>query len=500
MTNPASSSATRVTLTDSSSVVSGVPTKLFISGTWRDAEGHRTFPVVDPSTGETLALVADATISDATVALDAATAARHDWARTPPRFRSEILRRTFDLLLQHADDVAVLMTRETGKPLAEAKAELQHGAEFLRWFSEEAVRVQSNSFTIPDGTGQALVRKRPVGVIYAITPWNSPLATVTRKIAPALAAGCTVVLKPADLTPLTALYLAQLFSKAGLPAGVLNVVPTSDPSAQSDTLLSDSRIEKLTFTGSAPVGVALLRLAAASVRRTTVELSGNVPLIIFDDADIDAAVAYTVRVKFCNGGQTCTAPNRLYVQEDVADEFVTRLASAVRNLSIGRGSAPGTTMGPLIDYRAVKRVTRLVDDAVARGAHVVAGGHPIDRPGSFFEPTIIDHLQPGSEILTTEIYGPVAAVTRFTSEEDAISLANDTESRIVSYAFTEDLARTQRLFDLLKAGMIGINVSVAEPSAPFGGIRDSGLEWEGGLEGIDGYLETIYSLIPVVNG
>jgi succinate-semialdehyde dehydrogenase / glutarate-semialdehyde dehydrogenase len=486
---------TTTTISDGTVTVAGVPTGLFVQGEWRASSSGRTFDVLDPSTGAVIASVADGTVADAQAALDAAVAAQDAWAATPPRRRSDVLRRAFELVREHTEDLAALMALEMGKPLAEARGEVTYGSEFIRWFSEEAVRVNGRYGTNPEGTGRTLVLKRPVGPVYAITPWNFPLAMATRKIAPALAAGCTVVLKPADLTPLTALFLTQLFAEAGVPAGVLNVVPTSDAPAQSAALLPDPRLRKLTFTGSTPVGVALLRLAAGNVLRTSMELGGNAPFLVFDDADLDVAVPAAVAAKFRNMGEACTAANRFYVQEGVADEFVARFSAAVRDFRLGRGSEPGTTMGPLIDDRAVAKATRLVEDAVSRGAQVVVGGTPVDGPGSWFRPTVLDRVQPGSDVLSTEVFGPVAPITRFGTEAEGVRLANDTEFGLVSYAFTQDLARGQRLAERLQSGMLGLNVGViANTSAPFGGVKASGLGREGGPEGIEEYLETVYVL------
>ncbi|KQO62455.1 NAD-dependent succinate-semialdehyde dehydrogenase [Curtobacterium sp. Leaf261] len=485
------------TITDGVVTIHGVPTGVFVDGTWRSSGSGATFDVRDPSTGEVIASVADGTPADAMAALDAAVAAQEAWASTPPRQRSDVLRRAFDLVHEHAEDMAALMTLEMGKPLAESRGEVTYGAEFLRWFSEEAVRITGGYSTNPEGTGRAVVLKRPVGPVYAITPWNFPLAMATRKIAPALAAGCTIVVKPADLTPLTTLYLAQLFVEAGLPAGVLNVVPTSDAPGQSGPLLADPRLRKLTFTGSTPVGSALLKLAADNVLKTSMELGGNAPLLVFDDADVDTAVTAAMLAKFRNVGEACTAANRFFVQDGIADEFTARLTERVRGFVIGRGREDGTTMGPLIDAKAVGKASDLVDDAVTRGARLVVGGEPVDRPGTYFAPTILDDVQPGSRILTTEIFAPVVSITRFSTEEEGIRLANDTEFGLVSYAFTKDLARAQRLAERLESGMLGVNMGViSNASAPFGGVKSSGLGREGAHEGIEEYLETVYMLTP----
>lgn len=485
------------TVADDNVSVEGVPTGLFIGGSWRAASGGATFPVRDPSTGEVLAEVADATPEDGVAALDAAVAAQDSWAATPPRQRSDLLRAAFDLVREHAEDLAALMTLEMGKPLAEARGEVTYGGEFLRWFSEEAVRIGGDYRTNPEGTGRAIVLKRPVGPVYAITPWNFPLAMATRKIGPALAAGCTVVVKPAELTPLTTLFLVELFRRAGLPDGVLNVVPSLDAKGLSEPIIADRRLRKLTFTGSTPVGSALLKQAADNVLKTSMELGGNAPLLVFDDADLDTAVTAAMLAKFRNVGEACTAANRFFVQEGIADAFTAALTAKVDEFRIGRGSEEGTTMGPLIDDRAVDKAARLVDDAVSRGARLVTGGQRVDRPGTYYAPTVLDDVQPGSDILTTEIFGPVVSITRFTTEEEGIRLANDTEFGLIAYAYTSDFARGQRLAERLETGMLGLNTGVVSNAAfPFGGVKSSGLGREGSHEGIEEYLETVYVLTP----
>jgi len=485
------------TVSDDHVAVADVPTGLLIGGSWRAASGGATFPVRDPSTGEVLAEVADATPEDGIAALDAAVAAQEAWASTAPRRRSDILRRAFDLAHEHEDDLAALMTLEMGKPLAESRGEVAYGSEFLRWFSEEAVRISGDYRTNPEGTGRGIVLRRPVGPVYAITPWNFPLAMATRKIGPALAAGCTVVLKPADLTPLTTLFLVELFRRAGLPDGVLNVVPSRDAKALSEPIIADRRLRKLTFTGSTPVGSALLKQAADNVLKTSMELGGNAPLLVFDDADLDEAVTAAMQAKFRNVGEACTAANRFFVQEGIAEAFTAALTAKVDGLRIGRGTEDGTTIGPLIDDRAVDKAAGLVDDAVQRGARLVTGGERVDRPGTFYAPTVLDEVPPGSDILTTEIFGPVVSITRFATEEEGIRLANDTEYGLVAYAFTTDLRRGQRLAERLETGMLGLNTGVVSNAAfPFGGVKSSGLGREGSHEGLEEYLESVYVLTP----
>ena len=480
-----------------SDLLARVPDGLFIGGRWRPAEDGATLSVADPSSGETVKTIASATVADGTAALDAASEAFPAWAATPPRERAEILRRAFDLLQERKEDVALLMTIEMGKPLAESRGEVAYGGEFLRWFSEEAPRIQGRYGTNPEGSGRTIISQHPVGPCFLITPWNFPLAMATRKIAPALAAGCTVVVKPAALTPLTTLFLARILEDAGLPAGVLNVVTTSSSGPVSEAIIADPRLRKLSFTGSTPVGQQLLKQAADGVLRTSMELGGNAPFVVFDDADLDAAVAGAIAAKFRNIGQACTAANRFIVHRSVAEEFSRRVTEKVAGFVVGRGTEDGVTVGPLIDDRAVEKADSLVRDAVERGATVRTGGSVIDRPGSYFEATVLDGVQPGSKILREEIFGPVLAIATFDDEDEAIRLANDTEYGLVSYVYTRDLARGQRLIERLETGMMGLNVGVvSNASAPFGGWKQSGLGREGGAEGIHEYLETKYTLTP----
>nr|WP_091184327.1 NAD-dependent succinate-semialdehyde dehydrogenase [Microlunatus flavus] len=474
-----------------------VPTGLFVGGEWRASSNGRSFAVDDPATGSTLAEVADGTAEDAAAAMDAAAEAAGSWARTAPRERSDILRRTFDAVRARADDFALLMTLEMGKPLAEAAGEVTYGNEFLRWFSEEAVRIGGRFGPNPEGTGRMLVSRHPVGPCHLITPWNFPLAMATRKVGPALAAGCTAVIKPADLTPLTTLLLIQVLTEAGLPPGVLNVVTTTDPGAVSGTVIADPRLRKLSFTGSTPVGRRLLAQAAEGVLRTSMELGGNAPFVVFADADVDKAVDGAMLAKFRNIGEACTAANRFIVAAEVADEFTAKVTARVQAMRVGRGTEEGVQVGPLINEKAREKADTLVSDAVGRGAEVVTGGHRVDGPGTFYEPTVVTGVRPGSRILAEEIFGPVLAVATFTDEEEGVALANDTEYGLVAYAYTRDLARAMRLVDALETGMVGINTGVvSNAAAPFGGVKQSGLGREGGLEGIAEYLETRYTLIP----
>lgn len=486
-----------MTDTRESDLLDSVPDGLLIGGTWRPAAAGATLTVEDPATGKTIKSIADAGAEDGMAALDAAVEAAAAWAATPARTRGEILRRAFDLLQERSEEFALLMTLEMGKPLAEARGEVTYGGEFLRWFSEEAVRITGRYGPNPEGTGRIIVSQHPVGPCFLITPWNFPLAMATRKIAPALAAGCTVVVKPAALTPLTTLYLARLLQDAGLPDGVVNVVTTSSSGAVSEPIIGDPRLRKLSFTGSTPVGQKLLAQAAPGVLRTSMELGGNAPFVVFEDADLDQAVKGALAAKFRNIGQACTAANRFIVHSSVADEFARRVTAAVNDFVIGRGTESGVTIGPLVDDKAVAKAEALVQDAVARGAELATGGSRIDGAGSFFEPTVLTGVAPGSDILREEIFGPVLAIATFDTEDEAVALANDTEYGLVSYVYTESLARGQRMIERLETGMMGLNVGVvSNAAAPFGGWKMSGLGREGGAEGIHEYLQTKYTLTP----
>lgn len=478
-------------------LLESVPDGLFIGGDWSPAISGSTLVVHDPATGEVIKTIADAAVEDGVAALDAAVNAAPAWARTPPRERAEILRRAFDLVQEHKDDVGLLMTLEMGKPLAESKAEVSYGSEFLRWFSEEAVRIFGRYGTNPEGTGRMIVSQHPVGPSFLITPWNFPLAMATRKIAPALAAGCTVVIKPPELTPLTTLYFVKLLAEAGLPPGVVNVITTSTSGKVSGPIIADPRLRKLSFTGSTEVGRRLLEQAAANILRTSMELGGNAPFLIFDDADLGAAVDGAMIAKFRNIGQACTAANRFIVHEAVADEFAARVTERVQAFKVGRGTEEDVQIGPLINADAVQKADALVRDATYRGAKVLTGGHPIEGPGTFYEPTVVTGVRPGSDILQEEIFGPVLSIVTFGDEDEAVRIANDTEYGLVGYAYTKDLARGQRLIDSLQTGMLGLNVGVvSNAAAPFGGVKQSGIGREGGFEGIQEYLSTKYTLTP----
>lgn len=474
-----------------------VPTKLYINGQWIDGSTGATIDVLDPATGKVLAKIADASVEDGKAAMDAAASVQETWAKTPPRVRGELLRKAFERVQELKDDFALLMTLEMGKPLSEAIGEVNYGSEFLRWFSEEAVRISGRYGSNPEGTGRAIISYSPVGPCYLITPWNFPLAMATRKIAPAIAAGCTMVVKPATLTPLTTLYFVKILEEVGVPKGVVNVITTSKSSAVSAPIIADSRLRKLSFTGSTQVGIALMKQAADSVLRTSMELGGNAPFIVFEDAEIDKAVEGALAAKFRNIGQACTAANRFIVHESLADEFAEKVTNRVKAMKIGRGTEDGVSIGPLIDANAVAKAKSLVDEAVSRGATLNTGGNQIDREGTFFEPTVVSNVQPGSEILTEEIFGPVLSIVKFKTEDEAVAIANDTEYGLASYVFTQNLARGQRLIESLKTGMMGLNVGVmSNASAPFGGVKMSGLGREGGAEGIFEYLSTKYTMTP----
>jgi len=471
--------------------------QLFIGGAWVPAEGDKRLDVIDPADGSVLADVADGSTADALKALDAAAGAQAEWAATSPRSRGEILRTAFELITARADDFAELMSLEMGKTVAEAKGEVTYGAEFFRWFSEEAVRIHGRWMNDPAGVNRLLTIKRPVGPCLFVTPWNFPLAMGTRKIGPAVAAGCTMVLKPASQTPLTMLALADLLAEAGLPDGVLNVVTTTDSGGFSETLMKDDRVRKMSFTGSTPVGRRLVQQSADQLLRVSMELGGNAPFLVFADADLDAAVEGAMLAKMRNMGEACTSANRFLVHADVADEFADRLAERMGALRLGRGQDEGVDVGPLIDEKAVESVGRLVDAAVADGARLVTGGSAPDGPGYFYEPTVLAGVPTTSEIAREEIFGPVAPITTFESDEEAVRMANATEYGLVSYVFTRDLARTIKLAEALEFGMVGVNTGlVSNAAAPFGGVKASGFGREGGFEGIEEYLETTYVAIP----
>ena len=469
-----------------------VPKQLYIDGEWRDGS-KGTFSVEDPATGETLVDVADASEDDAKAALDAAAAAGPEWAAYPPRERAEILRRAFEKIIAHEDELALLMTLEMGKPLKESKAEVAYGAEFLRWFSEQAVRIEGRYATSPNGQGRLLTMQQPVGPCLLITPWNFPLAMGTRKVGPAIAAGCTMVVKPAQLTPLSMLMLAKILEDAGLPKGVLNLVTATSSGETMGPLIADPRLRKLSFTGSTEVGKKLMAQASDNLLRLSMELGGNAPFIVFDDADIDSAVQGAVIAKMRNIGEACTAANRFHVAGSVADEFAEKLAGKLGSMKVGRGTDDGVEVGPLIDDNQRSKVSELVEDAVGRGAKALVGGHARDGAGYFYDPTVLTEVPDDARLLSEEIFGPVAPVKGFADEDEAIAAANDTEFGLVAYVFTSNLKRALRVCEKLETGMVGLNQGmVSNAAAPFGGIKQSGFGREGGPEGIEEYLETKY--------
>ena len=470
----------------------GTPTELFIDGKWGGGS-QGSFPVLDPSTGDRIADVARAGDDDVALAVSAAASALPEWARTAPRERGEVLRRAFESMVARRDEIAFVMSLEMGKTLTDARAEVSYAAEFFRWFSEEAVRVGGELRTAPSGANRILTFRKPVGVSLLLTPWNFPAAMATRKIGPALAAGCTVLLKPAHETPLTALLLAQVLSEAGAPAGVVNVLTTDKPAKFVAAALSDARMRKLSFTGSTGVGSQLLKQAADRIVNCSMELGGNAPFLVFDDADLDAAVSGAMLAKMRNGGQACTAANRFLVQDRVAEPFAAKLAEAMSALRVGAGTEEQTQLGPMVSSKAVDGIAEKVGESVSAGAVARIGGARLDRPGFFYAATVLTDVPRESPVATDEIFGPVAPIISVRNEDDALTVANATEMGLTAYVYTGDLARGLRVSERLEVGMVGLNRGlVSDPAAPFGGVKESGLGREGGFEGIDEYLETTY--------
>ncbi|QEN15895.1 NAD-dependent succinate-semialdehyde dehydrogenase [Mycolicibacterium sp. ELW1] len=472
-------------------LLSSVPTGLWIGG--EERPGSSTFEVFDPSNDKVIATVADATAEDAVAALDAACAVQTQWAATPARDRGEILRSVFETIIDRADDLAALMTLEMGKVVAESMGEVKYGAEFFRWFAEEAVRIGGRYTPSPAGNGRIIVTKQPVGPCYAITPWNFPLAMGTRKIGPAFAAGCTMIIKPAQETPLTMLLLAKLMAEAGLPEGVLSILPTSRPGEVTKALIDDGRLRKLTFTGSTGVGKALVAQSADKLLRTSMELGGNAPFVVFDDADVDAAVDGAMLAKMRNGGEACTAANRIHVANAVIEEFTDKFVKRMAEVNLGNGLDPSSKLGPLINTKQLNKVQELVNDAVDKGAKVALGGEAPGGPGNFYPATVLTDIPPTARILTEEVFGPVAPIIGFDTEEDGVAAANNTEYGLAAYIYTESLDRALRVAEAIESGMVGVNRGViSDPAAPFGGVKESGFGREGGIEGIDEYLDTKY--------
>lgn len=483
---------------DVQSIIDKVNTGLFIDGQWRDAETGDTIDVINPATGKVIAKVADGSEKDAQDAIEAAGRAQKSWAATPPRERGEILRRAFELLMEKQDEIGAVMTAEMGKSLTEAKGEVAYGAEFFRWFSEEAVRIGGDYMKSTDGKNRLMISKEPVGPCILVTPWNFPLAMGTRKIGPALAAGCTVVLKPAQLTPLTSFMLMEVLVEAGVPAGVVNVVTSSSARRVVTPWMESGIARKISFTGSTDVGKNLLKQAADNVLKTSMELGGNAPFIVCEDADLDKAVEGAMQAKMRNIGEACTAANRLIVHSSVADEFAKRMAERMSALKVGNGLEDGVDIGPLVEEKALDKVAELVDEAVSAGAHVVTGGKRVEGDGFFYEPTVLTDIPADVAINREEIFGPVAPIYTFDTEDEAIDMANATEFGLSSYLYTENLEKALRLSEQIEAGMVGLNTGlVSNPAAPFGGVKESGLGREGSQFGIDEYLEIKYVATPV---
>jgi succinate-semialdehyde dehydrogenase / glutarate-semialdehyde dehydrogenase len=480
------------TITLSSEAVA-VPSQLLVGGRWVDASDGRTFEVDDPATGAVIAVVADGSVEDGLAAVSAAHEALPGWAATAPRQRAEVLRRTFDLMTERTEELARLIVRENGKALPDARGEVTYAAEFFRWFAEEAVRAGGDLHTAPAGTNRILVLRQPIGVSVLVTPWNFPAAMATRKIGPALAAGCTVVLKPASDTPLTALALGALLSDAGVPAGVVNVLPSRRSGPMVGAMLHDPRVRKLSFTGSTEVGRSLLHQAADCVVSCSMELGGNAPFVVFDDADLESAVAGAMVAKMRNGGEACTAANRFLVQRGIAAEFGRRLAETMGALRMGPGLEDGVQLGPLVNAAGRDKVAELVAGAVGDGARIATGGRIPDGPGFFYPPTVLVDVPAGAAILREEIFGPVAPLVVFDTEKEAVALANDTEFGLMAYVYTNDLQRGLRFSEALESGMVGLNRPiVSDPAAPFGGVKQSGLGREGGHDGLLEFMESKY--------
>lgn len=470
-----------------------VPTKLLIGGSWSDADDLSSFTVIDPATAEPLAEVANAGVKDALKSLDAAYNSQPQWESTAPRDRGEVLRRAFEIMRSRSEELARLMVLENGKSLRDARSEVAYAAEFFRWYSEESVRIAGMIKRAPSGANQILVMQKAIGVALLVTPWNFPAAMATRKIGPALAAGCSVILKPAPDTPLTALVLGQILQEAGVPAGVVNILPSNRSAKVVSELLHDPRVRKLSFTGSTEVGRTLLKLAADNIVDCSMELGGNAPFIVFGDANVDDAIEGAIIAKMRNGGQACTAANRFYVQSNISEEFASKLSDAMKAMKIGPGLDEGTQLGPLINPPAIEKVRSLVESAQEGGARIRLGGDILNRKGFFYQATVLDRVPPDSEMLGREVFGPVAPIVTFDSEKDAIEMANATENGLVSYLYTGDLRRGMRVAEQLEAGMVGLNRGlVSDPAAPFGGVKQSGIGREGGHEGVLEYTQSKY--------
>ena len=470
----------------------------YVNGAWIDAADGRVFAVNNPADGSLIAEVADLGADSITAAIDAAVPAQKAWAATPAKTRAMILRRWYDLVIENTDDLAMILTTEMGKPLAEAKGEIAYGASFIDWFGEEARRVCGDVMESPQADKRLLTFKQPIGVFGAITPWNFPIAMITRKVAPGLAAGCACVLKPAEQTPLSALALAELATRAGIPAGVMNIVTGLDAPAIGQALCADSRIRKMTFTGSTEVGRILMRQSADSVKKMSLELGGNAPLIVFDDADMDMAIAGAMASKYRNAGQTCVCANRMFVQDGIYDEFARRLAETAAAMKGGSGFEAGVEQGPIIDDQGFAKVERHVADAIAKGAKVQTGGKPHAHGGTFYEPTVLTEMSSDMQMFTEETFGPVAGLFRFSSDDEAVAMANDTEFGLAAYIFTNNTSRLFRVSEALEYGMVSANTGIfSSEVGPFGGVKSSGLGREGSKYGIDEFLEIKFVCVGI---
>lgn len=466
-------------------------TQAYVNGRWID--GEKTFPVYNPATGELVANVTDLGPSDVAGAVDAAHAAQPAWAAKTGKERAAVLRRWFDLMVENADDLATILTAEMGKPLAEARGEILYGASFIEWFAEEAKRIYGETIPGHQADKRIVVIRQPVGVVGSITPWNFPNAMIARKVAPALAVGCSFVARPAELTPLSAIAMAVLAERAGVPAGIFNVLPSSDSAGVGQELCANPKVAKITFTGSTRVGRILMKQCADTIKKMSLELGGNAPFIVFDDADLDAAVEGALIAKYRNGGQTCVCANRIYVQSGIYDAFAAKLAEKVRGMKIGNGFEEGVTVGPLISEAALKKVEEHVSDALAKGARVLEGGERAELGGTFYRPTVLADVTTDMKVAREETFGPVAPLFRFEDEAEAVAMANDTEFGLASYFYSKDLARVWRVAEALESGMVGINTGlISTEVAPFGGIKQSGLGREGSRHGVEDYLELKY--------
>src|SRR3954451_2507387 len=489
------------TATAEQAILDAVKPQLYIGGQWRDGGEGETIAVEDPATGETLVEVADATVDDAKAALGAAHETFAEWRDTPPRERGDVLRRAYDVITERQDDLALLMTLEMGKPVSESKAEIVYAANFFRWYSEEAVRINGRFTINENGKGRVLTLKQPIGPCVFITPWNFPLAMGTRKVGPAIAAGCTMVVKPAKQTPLSMLAMAQILEEAGLPGGVCNVITAKSSRSVMEPLIKDPRTRKLSFTGSTEVGRELIKQSAEQILKVSMELGGNAPFLVFEDADLDLAIEGAMLAKMRNTGEACTSANRFHVHESIAAEFAERLAERMGSLKVGRGTDDGVQVGPLIDDAQRGKVEELVEDARSKGANVVVGGKRSDGAGYFYSPTVLGDVPDDARLLREEIFGPGAPVKSFRTEEEAIAAANDTEYGLVAYVFTRDINRAFRVIEELETGMIGFNQGmVSNAGAPFGGVKQSGFAREGGQEGMEEYLETKYVAMSLGTG